>query len=157
MFNRFMDWVVDGIRIRLVGPTLLQDIPLLDLGASLADATSLYGPHKETIPNEDFPEAIGYSFEPSQFHTVDVWIWKSHVSAVVYHSAKGEPELDLKTVLEKYGETHEWKTINEGYTYLRADGRVRLWCSAVPAIGVGSDEYMQADANYRSISSKPSE
>jgi hypothetical protein len=157
MFNRFMEWLVDGIRLRLVGPTLLQDIPLLDLGSSLDDATKLYGPHTETIPNEDFPEAIGYSFEPSQYHAVDVWIWRSQVSAVVYHSAKGEPELDLKTVWSKYGETQEWRAVNEGYTYLRADGRVRLWCSAVPAIGVGIEEYMQADANYRSVSARPSE
>jgi hypothetical protein len=81
---------------------------------------------------------------------IDVWIWRSQVSAVVYHSAKGDPELDLETVWMKYGEMQEWKEVNEGYTYLRADGRLRLWCSAVPAIGVGFEEYMKADASYRS-------
>lgn len=157
MFNRFMEWLIDAIRLRLVGPTLLQDIPLLELGSVLDDATGLYGPHTETIPNEDFPESTGYSFEPTPYHLVDVWIWRSRVSAVVYHSAKGDPELDLETIMTKYGEKQEWKTINVGYTYLRADDRVRLWCSAVPAIGVGIEEYMQADANYRTSSSKPSE
>ncbi len=152
MFNRFMEWIVDGIRLRLVGPTLLQDVSLIPLGASLEDAKALYGAHVETISNEDFPEASGYSFEPSKFHAVDVWIWNSTVSAVVYHSAKGDPELDLETVWKRYGEGHEWKTVNQGYTYLRADGHVRIWCSAVPAIGVGFEEYMQADANYRSKS-----
>lgn len=152
-----MEWIVDGIRLRLVGPTLLQDIPLLDLGSTLEDATNLYGQHAEMIPSEGFPEAIGYSFEPSQYHAIDVWIWRSQVSAVVYHSAKGESDLDLKTVWNKYRETQEWKTINEGYTYLREDGRVRLWCSAVPTIGVGLEEFMRANTNYRSMSLPPSE
>jgi len=30
MFNRFMERLVDGIRLRLVGPTLLQDIERTD-------------------------------------------------------------------------------------------------------------------------------
>jgi hypothetical protein len=51
----------------------------------------------------------------------------------------------------------EWKEVNEGYTYLRADGSLRLWCSAVPAIGVGFEEYMKADASYRSAFSGQSE
>ncbi len=129
MFNRIMEWIVDWIRIRLVGPTLLQDIPLIPLGSSLEDAKALYGPRVETIANQDLPEASGYSFELSQYHVVDVWVWNSLVSAVVYHSAKGEPILDLETVRKTYGEGKEWKTVNEGYTYLRADGSVRLWCS----------------------------
>jgi hypothetical protein len=153
MINRFLEWIVDGIRLRLVGPTLLQDIPLLNLGSSIEDAIGLYGPYTKKIPNEGFPEAAGYSFEPSPFHIIDVWIWRSQVSAVVYHSARGEPDLDLKTVWHKYGERQEWKTVNEGYNYLRMDGRQRLWCSAVPAIGIGIEEYMEAEASYRSASS----
>ncbi len=157
MFNRVMEWIVDGIRLRLVGPTLLQDIPLIPLGSTIEDAKALYGVHVKTISNKDFPEASGYSFEPSQHHAIDVWIWNSFVNAVVYHSARGEPDLDLETVRNKYGEGKEWKTVNEGYTYLREDGLVRLWCSAVPAIGVGFEEYMRADANYRSMSPPASE
>jgi hypothetical protein len=157
MFNRFMEWLVDGIRLRWVGPTLLQDIPLLNLGCSLEEATGLYGPYARKFPSDGLPEAVGYSFEPSPFHMIDVWIWRSQVSAVVYHSAKGDPELDLETVWMKYGEMQEWKEVNEGYTYLRADGRLRLWCSAVPAIGVGFEEYMKADASYRSAFSGQSE
>ena len=157
MFNRFMEWLVDGIRLRMVGPTLLQDIPLLELGSTLTDATNLYGPYGEEIANDDFPEAKGYCFEPSSYHAIDVWIWKSRVVAIVYHSSQGEPDLDLKTMFNKYGANQQWKTINEGYTYLRSDGQVRLWCSAMPAIGVGNEEYMQADANFRAATSKTSE
>jgi len=31
-----MERLVDSIRLRLVGPTLLQDIPLLELGSTIA-------------------------------------------------------------------------------------------------------------------------
>jgi hypothetical protein len=148
-----MERLVDSIRLRLVGPTLLQDIPLLELGSTIADATTLYGPHTERRPNEDYPESECYSFEPSKFHAIDVWMWKSVVHAIVYYSAKGEPDLDLKTIFDKYGESQPWMTINEGYTYRRQDGHVRLWCSAMPAIGVGTESYMQTEGAHKSTKS----
>ncbi len=43
--------------------------------------------------------------------------------AIVNFSAKGEPELDLKTIRDAYGEHQDWTTINEGYNYRRADGK----------------------------------
>jgi hypothetical protein len=153
MLNRLMEKLVDGIRLRLVGPTLLQDIELLDLGTTIDDATRLYGKHVETKQNEDLPESECYSFEPSEYHGIDVWIWKSAVHAIVYFSAKGEPEMDLTTIREKYGGKQHWDTINEGFTYRRADQQVRLWCSAMPAIGVGSEEYMRAEAEQKSRTS----
>ena len=149
MFNRFMEWLVDGIRLRLVGPTLLQDIELVSLGATTADATKLYGPCVEDEIDEEFPEAHCYSYEPTEYHRIDVWEWKSTVHAVVYFSAKGEPELDLKTIRDAYGERQDWTTINEGYNYRRADGNVQLWCSAMPAIGIGTEEYMRANAQFK--------
>ena len=41
MLNRFMEWLVDGVRLRLIGPTLLQDIEFLQLGATIDDTTRL--------------------------------------------------------------------------------------------------------------------
>ena len=66
-----------------------------------------------------------------------------------YFSAKGDPELDLKTIRDTYGNQQNWTTINEGYSYRRADKKVQLWCSVMPAIGVGTEEFMQAKANYK--------
>jgi len=155
MFNRLMEWLVDGIRLRLVGPTLLQDIERLNLGATIDDATRLYGPCVEHETGEEFPESECYSYEPGEFHRIDVWEWKSVVHAIVYFSAKGAPELDLKTIRDTYGDQQSWTTINEGYNYRRADKKVQLWCSAMPAIGVGTEEYMQAKANYGRPASSP--
>lgn len=153
MFNRIMEWIVDGIRLRLVGPTLLQDIPLLAIGSTIDDAAKLYGPHVDCKPNEDLPDSECYSYEPSKFHAIEVWTWKSQVHAIVYYSSKGEPELDLKTMFERYGESQSWVTINEGYTYRRQDGEVRLWCSAMPAIGVGTERYLRAEGEQKSVKS----
>lgn len=38
--------------------------------------------------------------------------------------------------------------MEEGYWYQRNDGKVRLWCSAVPAIGVAFVEFLAAKAEY---------
>lgn len=149
MFNRVMEWLVDGIRLRLVGPTLLQDIELVPLGVTNADATRLYGRCVEEEIAEEFPESRCYTYEPTQYHRIDVWEWKSTVHAVVYFSANGDPELDLKTIRDAYGEKQDWMTINEGYNYRRVDGNVQLWCSAMPAIGVGTEEYMRAKAQFK--------
>ncbi len=73
MFNRFMEWLVDGIRHRLVGPTLLQDIEQLKLGATVDDATRLYGPSVEHEIGEEFPESHCFSYEPTEYHRIDVW------------------------------------------------------------------------------------
>ena len=47
-------------------------------------------------------------------------------------------------MFETYGENQEWQTVNEGYLYYRDDNLVRLWCSAMPPIGVASMEYWEA-------------
>ena len=145
-----MEHVVDAIRIRVVGPTLLQDIPQLRLGSTVEDAINLYGPYtKKTKDQNDLPENELFTFNISNYHTIDVWVWKSEVHAIVYYSTGGDPEMDLETILTFYGETQGWLTINEGYNYRREDGKIRLWCSAMPAIGVGTEEYMQNQATYK--------
>lgn len=73
----------------------------------------------------------------------------SLLHAIVYFSANGEPALDLKTIRDAFGEQQNWTVINEGYNYRRADGKVQLWCSIMPAIGVGTEEYMQTKAHYK--------
>jgi hypothetical protein len=34
--------------------------------------------------------------------------------------------------------------MQEGYWYQRSDGSVRLWCSAIPAIGIGTVDFLRA-------------
>jgi hypothetical protein len=59
----------------------------------------------------------------------------------VYHSDSSNPGRDLATLMDKYGEAHDWNGVNQGYLYFRADNHLRLTCSAVPIYAVGTAEY----------------
>jgi len=144
VFNRFMTWLVDGIRLRLVGPTLLEDVPHLPLNATLADAIALYGEPSASEVNDEFPESREYIFPVSDYHEIVAWEWRSKIHAVLYQSARGHPELDLATIFKAYGNGQDWTTVDEGYLYRRSDQSVRVWCSAIPAIGVGTEEFFKA-------------
>ncbi|MCO8120135.1 hypothetical protein NHH03_00175 [Stieleria sp. TO1_6] len=85
----------------------------------------------------------------NDLHAIDVWQWKGRVHAVIYHSARGDADMDLETMFKVYGEDKCWHEVNKGYTYHRDDKNVRLWCSAMPAIGVGTVEYMTADSEAK--------
>ena len=144
-----MTFLIDWIRRKLIGPTLLEDIALLPLEASLDDAMTVYGKPAESKVDEEFPEAREHTFQISDYHEVVTWEWRGCIHAIVYFSARGQPDLDLETMIKTYGESQEWTTVNKGYLYRRRDGRIRLWCSAMPAIGVGTEEYFRAESEYK--------
>ncbi|MEM9644141.1 MAG: hypothetical protein AAF989_04025 [Planctomycetota bacterium] len=144
-----MENLVDRVRVKVLGPHLLQDLTLLSLGSTVDDAISRYGPFESEEPNEHLSQSSRYRFRLNDLHLVDVWQWNGRVHAVVYHSAKGDPDMDLKTMFKFYGEDKNWLEVNEGYTYDRDDKNVRLWCSAMPSIGVGTAEYMAANAKTK--------
>lgn len=144
-----MAFLIDWIRRRLIGPTLLEDITRIPLEASLEDAVAAYGDPTDSKPNDDLPQSTEYSFHISDYHDVVTWVWKEKVHAILYLSSRGQPELDLETMRKSYGNGQDWITVNEGYLYRRRDGKVRLWCSAIPAIGVGTEEYFQAENEHK--------
>jgi hypothetical protein len=56
---------------------------------------------------------------------------------------------DLKCMLETYGEEVGWDNTEAGYWYFRKDGRVRIWCSAMPANGVATTEFLNAESDAK--------
>ena len=129
-----MAFLIDWIRRRLVGPTLLEDIAILPLGATLNEAIALYGEPAESKTGEDFPESTEYTFPISDYHEVVTWQWKKTIHAIVYFSARGQPELDLETIVKEYGNGQDWTTIDVGYLYPPAhpaSGQILLFPSCV--------------------------
>ena len=53
-----LERIADWIRIKLIGPTLLEDIVLIPLGVTLEDVIGQYGEAKNSKPCDDLPEAI---------------------------------------------------------------------------------------------------
>ena len=48
-----------------------------------------------------------------------------------------------KLYLIRMGDGQEWTTWTEGYRYATADDSLRVWCSAMPVIGVGTKEFVR--------------
>ena len=119
----------------------LQEVELLPMGASLDDAIRLYDEPTEQEPDDEYPGATRYSFDAGLFHEVSVLIWKDKVHLVTYWSQRGFPG-DLKYIMDGYSDNQKWNTMTAGYQYRRSDGALRLWCSAMPAIGVGTQEIL---------------
>ncbi len=99
--------------------------PVDPAGSIAEDAATLYGERVEAISNDDFPERrdtrSNLRSTICRCLGLAIGCQCSGISLV-----RGEPTLDLETVMKKYCEGQAWKTVNEGYAYLRADGRVRL-------------------------------
>lgn len=70
--------------------------------------------------------------------------WNKKVCWITYWSPYGNPNRDLKYMLNKYGEGVGWNEHEAGYVCIRKDGRVWLRCSAAPAISVETAEYLDA-------------
>ena len=122
-------------------PTRLEAIKLLPLEVPIEQVVALYGDPIETAPTEDFPDGTTYTFAAGDHHEVVVHEWRGRVHTIAYWSQVGHPNRDLRHMFQFYGEGSKWTTINEGYLYYREDRYCALWCSAVPAIGVGTIEY----------------
>jgi hypothetical protein len=68
-------------------------------------------------------------------------------------SVKSDPARDLTYVLTQYKGDSTWSVMEEGYWYQRSDGAIRLWCSAVPVIGVAYVKFLEAEAAYKRANS----
>ena len=154
LFNQGMEKLVDSVRLRLVGPSLLGDIVQIPLRCSLEEARAAYGEPYEHSVDDGLPDCECYSFEVRNFHLVELWVWKSAVHQILYTSPRGESSLDLQTVFDAYGSGKEWVTWEEGYLYASADNSVRVWCSAMPVIGVGTTEFVHFRDSHKSDTEK---
>lgn len=134
---------------RMQGYHRLEKIRMVPLRAPLLEAIALYGEPIETKVHEEFPEATEYIFNVSPYHDAVIFVWKDAMHSIVYWSSHADPSRDLVSMLTHFGEGHTWEELTSGYSYIRADREVRLWCSAIPAIGVGTREYQQAETFYR--------
>jgi len=136
----------------------LDAIRPLMLGASLDNVVALYGAAAESGPDEDEPSATTYGFLISPFHEAIVTVWKGAVHQVTYWSTHPDPARDLAWMMSTYGEGLGWDVVTEGYSYRRKDAVRLLWCSAAPAIGVGSLEFREVamDARRRKREAKDS-
>jgi hypothetical protein len=132
----------------------LEKLTLIDLGAPIADAITLYDDPIDSEPVAEFLEATRHKFAAGAFHEAVIVEWKGRVCLIVYWSDYADPNRDLKCMLDKYGEGIGWDLVEEGYLCFRKDGNVRLWCSAAPAIGVATTEYFVA-SNRATVESTP--
>lgn len=129
---------------RFLGWGRLEGIELIDLGASLADVVAVYGEPIETNPDEYLADAVVYTFSASPFHEVVVVEWMHKVCMITYWTPYGEPNRDLKCMLDKYGQEIGWNELEPGYVCVRKDEQVWLRCSAMPAVSVETAEYLDA-------------
>jgi hypothetical protein len=120
----------------------LKSIKLLPLEVTIEEAFTLYGKPEETEPHENWSGAIRHTFSVNLFE-VSVTEWRGHVHVVAYHFPARIKDQELAEVLRFYGQDQKWQTLTEGYSYQREDGRRNAWCSALPAIGVGTDTFME--------------
>jgi hypothetical protein len=124
----------------------LEDLTLIELGTQIESAIELYGDPIEKSPHETFPEVLRYVFSPDENHEIVINSWKGIVHEVIYWFEEPSPDEDLVFIARHYGQDHEWNELNPGYLYYRDDEQVRLWCSAIPAIGVGTIGYFKAQS-----------
>ena len=137
----------------LFGRHRLETVELLPLGRSVDEAVRLYGPPLETEPFEEIAEITQYTFATGPYHQAVILEWKQTVQSITYWSMKSDPARDLGYVLDRYREGGRWRMIEEGYWYQREDGKLRLWCSAMPAIGVAYVEFLTAKAELEKANS----
>ena len=133
-------------KIAMDTESTLQNIQLIDLGATIESAIALYGDPIETSQREDFPAASSMTFSPDDLHEIVVTEWNGLVHQVVYWFEDPSPDDDLIFIADHYRDGQDWVELNPGYLYYREDEEIRLWCSALPAIGVGTIEYFKAES-----------
>jgi hypothetical protein len=124
----------------------LGDLPLLPLGEPIGSAIERYGAPVEINAHETLPEAFRYIFASHQEYEVVINAWDGVIHEIVYWFDKPVLDEDIVFIARHYGEGHQWNTLSRGYLYYRDDEQVRLWCSAVPAVGVGTLAYFKAQS-----------
>jgi hypothetical protein len=124
----------------------LEAIELLPLGSKVSDASALYGVPFESEPSDETPEITVHSFQVGSYHEAVAMEWQNCIRSITYWSAKGDPGRDLDCMLDFYKGDSHWSVLEKGYWYQRDDGHLKLWCSAIPAIGVADVEFLSAKA-----------
>jgi hypothetical protein len=122
----------------------LESVEMLPLGSSISDAINLYGEPLEAGPSEEAPEITQYTFSISVYHEAVILDWEQKVQSITYWSVKSDPARDLQCMLDRYKGNSQWHVVEEGYWYQREDGKLRFWCSAIPAIGVAYVDFLVA-------------
>ena len=120
----------------------MRSIPKVNLKAPISEAYKLYGEPNGTEVDDRNAEATNYTFTVSEHHEAVISEWKGEMHSITYWSSMSLPGPDLEAIKEHFSEGHGWNLLEKGYWYQRKDGTVRLWCSAAPAIGVGTLEFM---------------
>jgi hypothetical protein len=128
----------------------LSHIDLVELETPISDVIELYGEPVESEPDEDFTEATCHTFSIGLFHEAVISEWKGKACSITYWSAYSAPTPDLKHMLKIYGKSIGWNDVETGYWYFRKDDEVRLWCSAAPAIGVATTQYLKMAGDAKS-------
>lgn len=141
-FRQLLDFYVHG-RHRL------ESLTTLALGSKIDEAIKLYEEPLKSELSEDSPEITDYTFSAGDYHKVVLSEWKGVIQSVTYWSAKADPVRDLRFMLNAYRGDSDWNVMEEGYWYQRKDGVVRLWCSAVPAIGVAYVDFFSCKADLK--------
>lgn len=141
-FRRLLDFYLHG-RHRV------ESLTALALGSKVIEAVELYGEPLKSEPSDDSPEIIQHTFAVGDYHEVTTSEWRGVIQSITYWSTKSDPARDLQFMLNAYRGGSEWNVLEEGYWYQREDGMVRLWCSAVPAIGVAYTDFLRAKGDLK--------
>lgn len=104
----------------------------------------LYGQPEASGACDEIEAGTSYTFAAGLFHEVTLTALDGRVAQITYWSHHAAPTRDLRWMLETYGKGIGWDEVERGYWYWRKDGRVRLWCSAAPAIGVATKAFFDA-------------
>lgn len=132
-----------------LGWNKLDHVELVALGTPIEEVIKLYGEPLESKKDEDFDEATIHTFSAGPFHEAVISEWQGKAWSITYWSAYSSPAADLQCMLKFFGEGIGWDNVETGYWFFRNDNKVRLWCSAVPAIGVATVDYMYAESDAK--------
>jgi len=145
-FRQFIDFLIFH-RHRL------ESVEMLPLGASIDEAIKLYGEPFEKKPSEDALEITEYGFWVGSYHEAVIFEYQGKVQSITYWSAKSDPGRDLRCMLDRYKEDSHWRVMEEGFWYQRMDEKLRLWCSAIPAIGIAYVDFLETKTNFKTAHS----
>ncbi len=121
----------------------LKAIRLARLGDPVDALVKEYGKATESKESEEYVGVTTYTFRPKEKIKVVASVWKNGVHSVTYwHEAeKSDADGELLFVAMGYSGGKAWTELNPGYLYQSPDDKLRIWCSAIPAIRVETVEF----------------
>jgi|GEM_PF-3262014 len=127
----------------------LESIAMVALGVPIARALETYGEVQSREPHDRVPDATWYVFAAGPHHEAKFVEWRGQIHVAAYRSEEPLPGPDLARVMTRYADGQKWIALTEGYLYQREDRTRRLWCSAMPMIGVGTSEFLDVEGRAR--------